>query len=88
MFDCYAGLIPLDNIRILLLPGLDGTGKLFKRFVAAAPPHLSLTAIALPAEASTCDDLADSVGRNLPDGEPLVVIAESFSGPLRNTAAP
>jgi pimeloyl-ACP methyl ester carboxylesterase len=72
----------MGDIRVLLLPGLDGTGKLFKRFVAAAPPHLSLTTIALPVEASTYDALADSVERSLPDAEPLVLIAESFSGPL------
>ena len=69
-------------MRIALLPGLDGTGKLFKRFLAAAPPGLMLTAVSLPEEASTYDELAGSVARNLPDGEPLVLISESFLGPL------
>lgn len=75
------------EMRIALLPGLDGTGRLFKRFLSAAPPHLSLTALSLPEEPSTYEDLADSVAGNLPDGEPLVLIAESFSGPLAVTIA-
>lgn len=67
---------------IVLLPGLDGTGKLFERFIAAAPPQFSLTSIVLPAEALSYNELADHVARKLPVGEPLIVIAESFSGPL------
>ena len=72
----------MNNSHIVLLPGLDGTGRLFKRFVAAAPTHFSMTSIALPPEALSYDDLADSVARKLPEGEPVVAIAESFSGPL------
>jgi pimeloyl-ACP methyl ester carboxylesterase len=74
-------------MRIVLLPGVDGTGRLFKRFLAAAPPHLSLTALSLPEETSTYEDLAGSVVRKLPGGELLVLIAESFSGPLAVTIA-
>jgi pimeloyl-[acyl-carrier protein] methyl ester esterase len=69
-------------MRIVLLPGLDGTGRLFKRFLATAPAYLSLTALSLPEETSTYEALAGSVVRNLPQGDPLVLIAESFSGPL------
>lgn len=72
----------MGDTPIILLPGLDGTGKLFRWFIAAAPPHVSVTSIALPSEALNYDDLADSVAHNLPVGEPLIVIAESFSGPL------
>jgi hypothetical protein len=74
-------------MRIVLLPGLDGTGRLFTRFLAAAPPGLRLTAVSLPEDASTYDRLAGSIEGNLPDGEPLVLIAESFSGPLAVTIA-
>jgi pimeloyl-[acyl-carrier protein] methyl ester esterase len=77
-----AGFIALGDTQIILLPGLDGTGKLFRWFIAAAPRHLSLTSIALPSGPLNYDDLADSVAHNLPAGEPLVVITESFSGPL------
>jgi pimeloyl-ACP methyl ester carboxylesterase len=72
----------LGKTSIVLLPGLDGTGKLFARFIAAAPPQFAVNSIALPPEALGYNDLADHVARRLPAGEPLVVIAESFSGPI------
>lgn len=71
----------MADSEIVLLPGLDGTAQLFKRFVAAAPPHLSCTPIALPAEPLTYEELADEIAKDVHDG-PIVVIAESFSGPL------
>jgi pimeloyl-ACP methyl ester carboxylesterase len=72
----------LADTQIVLLPGLDGTGRLFKRFIAAAPERFSVTAIALDPRALSYDELADRVARELSEREPLVVIAESFSGPL------
>jgi pimeloyl-ACP methyl ester carboxylesterase len=72
----------LGKPSIVLLPGLDGTGQLFARFILAAPPQFAVTSIALPPEALSYNDLADHVERNLPVGEPVVVIAESFSGPV------
>ena len=66
---------------IILLPGLDGTAKLFEPFIAAAPSRFSVTPVALPCEKLTYEELADSVASTVPDG-PVVVIAESFSGPL------
>jgi len=72
----------LGKTSIILLPGVDGTGQLFARFIAAAPRPFAVTSIALPPEVSSYNELADHVARNLPVGEPVVVIAESFSGPL------
>jgi len=77
-----AGFIVLGKTSIVLLPGLDGTGTLFARFILAAPPQFAVSSIGLPPEALNYDELADHVARNLPVGDPLVVIAESFSGPL------
>jgi pimeloyl-ACP methyl ester carboxylesterase len=54
---------------------------LFKRFIDAAPPHLSIIPVALPSEPLGYDELAERLALTLPDGR-LVVIAESFSGPL------
>jgi len=69
------------DINIILLPGLDGTAQLFSRFIAAAPAHLSPTPVALPPEALAYAQLADRVATMLPPG-PVVLIAESYSGPL------
>ena len=69
--------------RLLLLPGLDGTGDLFSDFVAALPASIIATPIAYP-----CDrflpytDLLDLVNAAAPKTEPFVLLAESFSTPL------
>jgi pimeloyl-[acyl-carrier protein] methyl ester esterase len=67
--------------QLVLLPGLDGTAGLFDRFIAAAPPNLTLTPVALPAERLSYEELADRIVTKLPAGR-IVLLAESFSGPL------
>jgi pimeloyl-ACP methyl ester carboxylesterase len=71
----------IADTTIILLPGLDGTAQLFRRFIQAAPPQLSLVPIPLPPEPLGYAELADGVTSLLPDGR-LVLIAESFAGPL------
>lgn len=66
-------------MRLVLLPGLDGTGRLFERFVAAAPPGVIVTPIALPCETTALDD---RVAALLPDRERFVLLAESYSSAL------
>lgn len=69
-------------MKCVLLPGLDGTGDLFAPFIEHAPPHVEVLPRALPAEgAQSYYALVSSVGRSLPQ-EPLVLLGESFSGPL------
>ena len=66
---------------IILLPGLDGTANLFRRFIETAPPDITVQPLPLPAEPLTYDQLADRISKALPQG-PVVVVAESFSGPI------
>ena len=69
--------------KLVLLPGLDGTGRLFKDFIAALPPTLSAVAVAYPGDRCLpYADLAAIVQSNLPTPEPFVLVAESFSTPL------
>jgi pimeloyl-ACP methyl ester carboxylesterase len=64
----------------VLLPGLDGTGLLFRPLLAALPPELGVKVIAYPAtEALGLPELAQFVARQLP-AEKTVLLAESFSG--------
>lgn len=74
-----------DDVRvpaIILLPGLHGTTELFGRFAAAAPADLALHAQPLPNELPLdYRALADWVIARLPP-DPVVLLAESFSGPL------
>jgi len=67
---------------ILLLPGLDGTGRLFAPLIEAASPALELRVIGYPAdEALDYDSLLQLVLTQAPDG-PYAIVAESFSGPI------
>lgn len=66
----------------VLLPGLHGTVDLFTRFVVAAPTGFPLRCQPLPMEkARSYSELAEWVRDRLPP-EPVVLIGESFSGPL------
>lgn len=69
------------EVKLVLLPGLDGTGRLFDRFVELAPA-LPVTRLALPTDrVLSYDELVDSLLDALPQ-PPLVLLGESFSGPL------
>jgi len=65
---------------LVLLPGMDGTGVLFRPLVAALPASVATRVIAYPPD--PCLSLAGHarhVRSQLPEGE-VVLLAESFSG--------
>ena len=81
------------NIRIegsgpplVLVPGMDGTGRLFYRQAPLLARHFRVATYALrdtAAEMSTLvADLAEVVRSVSTDGEPAVVVGESFGGTL------
>ena len=69
---------------LVLLPGMDGTARLFQRFDAAlrAQTAIATQAIAYPAAPLDYAALEAFVRERLPRKRPFVVLAESFSGPL------
>src|SRR5690242_7684380 len=68
---------------LILLPGLDGTGRLFRGFVECLPASVESIIIPLPSDAaSDYDSIALSIINRLPRERPLVLLGESFSGPL------
>jgi pimeloyl-[acyl-carrier protein] methyl ester esterase len=70
-------------MRLVLLPGLDGTGDLFEEVVRAAPEGYETCVVSYPAgEPLGYVDCVDHVAARLPEGCPYVVVAESFSGPV------
>jgi pimeloyl-ACP methyl ester carboxylesterase len=70
----------LISVHLVLLPGMDGTGRLFARFQAAVRADFSFIVASYSAEAPLdYDALSDNV--SLPN-EPFALIAESFSGPI------
>ena len=65
-------------MRVLLLPGMDGTGRLFDAFQQALEPGLEPAVVGY-GDAVEHDDLMRSVPTS---SEPIALVAESFSGPL------
>jgi hypothetical protein len=70
-------------MKWILLPGFDGTGTLFAPFLRALPPGIEPVVVTYPADRNpSADELVGFVLKRLPESEPFVLIAESFSGPI------
>jgi pimeloyl-ACP methyl ester carboxylesterase len=70
-------------MKLVLLPGLDGTGLLFEAFLRALPSHLSPVVIAFPSDQPlSYAELVRFVKEQLPTSEDYILLAESFSGPV------
>jgi pimeloyl-ACP methyl ester carboxylesterase len=74
-------------VKLILLPGMDGTGRLFERLLAVLPPEISPRVISYEsAPAHDYDSLCTFVSTLLPSllqsREPFVLLGESFSGPI------
>lgn len=70
-------------MRVVLLPGLDGTGELFRWFVDQAPGGFECSVVEYPAHGVVGypEYSAFVLEKHVP-GEPFVLVAESFSGPV------
>lgn len=72
-----------QSMIAVLLPGLDGTGRMFTPFLAHLPSGLQPQVIAYPQdEVLSYAQLVEFVLPQLPSDRPFVLIAESFGGPL------
>jgi pimeloyl-[acyl-carrier protein] methyl ester esterase len=69
--------------KLILLPGMDGTGKLFTDFVEALPDTFETEVLRYPTDRClSYSQLTPFVGSAIPFTEPFVLVAESFSTPL------
>jgi len=69
--------------RLVLLPGLDGTGALFADFVAALPRTMEVTVVGYPTdEPRTYAELLVFVRDSVARLDRFVLLGESFSSPL------
>jgi pimeloyl-[acyl-carrier protein] methyl ester esterase len=70
-------------MHLLLLPGMDGTGRLFGPFLRVLPPGLEAAVVAYPPD-RLCGytELLPLVEAAIPDSSEFLVLGESFSGPL------
>lgn len=70
-------------MKVLLLPGLEGTGELFRRFVERAPTGFECDVVRYPDEPlwGYREHVRFVLENHLPDA-PFLVVGESFSGPV------
>lgn len=68
---------------LVLLPGMDGTGAMFRDLLGCLPPTLRPVVVSYPPDRPWgYVELVSYVTRALPAGEPYILLAESFSGPV------
>lgn len=69
--------------RVVVLPGMDGTGLLLSGFIEAARGRFDVEVIAYPNDRSlNYEELAGHVAGNLPKSGRYWLLGESFGGPL------
>jgi pimeloyl-ACP methyl ester carboxylesterase len=72
----------MTRVRWILLPGLDGTGELFRWFLPYVGDERAIV-VTYPTRASwSLDDYVDRAHAALVPEQPCIVVAESFSGPI------
>ncbi len=78
----------MKKCSLVLLPGLDGTGKLFSPLIEALPEWIEPIVVSYPVDKS-CGyrELGELVSAACPTDGDFVVLGESFSGPLAVMAA-
>ena len=68
---------------LVLLPGMDGTGILFRPFLQTLAVGLPVKVVAYPVDKPMgYDELGEFVLSALPAEGPVVLLGESFSGPI------
>ena len=72
-----------ETLKLLLLPGLDGTSAFSKAFLSRFPARDNLITLDYPSDSTASyDDLADFVLAHTPKSERFILFAQSFSGPI------
>jgi pimeloyl-[acyl-carrier protein] methyl ester esterase len=70
-------------IKLVLLPGMDGTGLFFADFAAAMPPEFKPLVVKYPNDPTLgYPELEALVRAALPQDRPFILLGESFSGPI------
>jgi pimeloyl-ACP methyl ester carboxylesterase len=72
-----------DEFELVFLPGLDGTGLTYGPLGEAMPGNVRVTVVRYPVDQKlSFTELVQCAYEQLPRNKPLVLIAESFSGPI------
>lgn len=74
---------PTAKVKLVLLPGMDGTGHLFDAFVAALSDEFDITLVRYPVDKALGYGALESIAQGfLPAQGEYVLLGESFSGPI------
>ncbi|MDB5353676.1 MAG: alpha/beta hydrolase [Phycisphaerales bacterium] len=78
----------MTDLALILLPGLDGSGAMFRPLLRHLPPGIRPVVVAYPLDKLLgYNELLPLVLAALPRSSPFVLLGESFSGPLALMAA-
>ena len=77
----------MTPLEVILLPGMDGTGRLFRPLLEALSPALAPRVVPYPPGATTFAEVESAAVEAFPPGRPFAIVAESFSGPAVLAAA-
>jgi len=69
---------------LVLMPGLDGTGKLFAPLIPLLEPHFKLIIVTYP-DLDSFSEYIECAQGQLPEEDGFSLVAESFSGPVAMT---
>jgi pimeloyl-ACP methyl ester carboxylesterase len=70
-------------MRLIMLPAFDGTGLMFGPFIRELKNRFESWAISYPQSGpQDYHSLAEYVRRQIPAGEPYILLGESFAGPI------
>lgn len=73
----------MQKLNIILLPGLDGTGILFRPLIKVLPSFLNPVVVPYPVDKEfSYSQLLPLVLDSIPKDRPFVILGESFGGPL------
>ena len=71
------------ELHLVLLPGLDGTGSLFNPFIKQFADPSQITVISYPMKHHIpFEQMHEYIIPMLPTDKPLVILGESYSGPI------
>ena len=73
----------MTGLTLILLPGMDGSGQLFDSFIAALGGAFNVKVVRYPVDAPLGYDGLEQIARAaIPPAGPVVLLGESFSGPI------
>ena len=72
-----------NQITLIMLPGLDGTGDVFGPLLDCLPQSVEPMVLRYPKDrVMSFDEHVDTARAQIPTNKPFVLLAESFSGPV------